>query len=60
MELMSRITGKPPRLSRYAVRLVGRQYDYVIEKAKNELGFNPSVDLLEGIRACIQERIQLL
>jgi nucleoside-diphosphate-sugar epimerase len=60
MELTSRITGKPPRLSRYAVRLVGRQYDYVIEKAKNELGFNPSVDLLEGIRACIQERIQLL
>lgn len=58
MEVISKITGNPPRLSRYAVRLVGRQYDYVIEKAKNELGFHPSVDLLDGIRTCIRERIQ--
>ena len=55
MELMSRITGKPPRLSRYAVRLVGRQYSYVIEKAEKELGFSPSVNLLDGIRSCIRE-----
>ena len=60
MELMSSITGKPPRLSRYAVRLVGRQYNYVIDKAKDELGFNPSVKLLDGIRTCIRERIQSL
>lgn len=58
MEGISKITGKPPRLSRYAVRLVGRQYDYVIDKARNELGFNPSVELLDGIRTCIKERIQ--
>ncbi|MCK4853066.1 MAG: NAD-dependent epimerase/dehydratase family protein [Bacteroidales bacterium] len=58
MELMSRITGKPPRLSRYAVRLVGRQYNYVIDKAKDELGFRPSVKLLDGIRSCIRESNQ--
>jgi nucleoside-diphosphate-sugar epimerase len=58
MEGISKITGKPPRLSRYAVRLVGRQYDYVIEKARKELGFNPSVDLLDGIRTCIREHVQ--
>jgi nucleoside-diphosphate-sugar epimerase len=60
MEGISKITGKPPRLSRYAVRLVGRQYDYVIEKARNELGFNPSVELLDGIRTCIREHIESL
>ena len=58
MELISKITGKPPRLSRYAVRLVGRQYDYAIDKARNELGLYPSVELLDGIRTCIKERIQ--
>ncbi len=58
MELISKITGKPPRLSRYAVRLVGRQYDYAIDKARNELGFYSSVELLDGIRTCIKERIQ--
>jgi nucleoside-diphosphate-sugar epimerase len=57
MEGISKITGKPPRLSRYAVRLVGRQYNYIIDKAKNELGFTPSVDLLDGIRTCIRDYI---
>lgn len=27
MEMISKLTGKPPRLSRYAIRLVGRQYN---------------------------------
>jgi nucleoside-diphosphate-sugar epimerase len=59
MEGISRITGKPPRLSRYAVRLVGRQYNYVIDKAKRELGFKPSVDLLDGIQTCIRANEQM-
>ena len=54
MEFFSNFTGKPPRLSRYAVRLVGRQYHYSIEKARKELGYEPSIDLLEGIRQCIR------
>ncbi len=58
MELISKITGKPPRLSRYAVRLVGRQYFYVIDKAEKELGFTPSIDLFDGIRKCIRETLK--
>lgn len=54
MEVLSGISGKAPRLSRYAVRLVGRQYRYSIEKARSELGFNPSVGLIEGIRECLK------
>ncbi len=56
MELLSIFRNKPPKLSRYAVRLVGKQYDYSIQKAKDELGFEPSVDLLDGIRESIKNQ----
>ena len=55
MEISSRITGKSPRLSRYAVRLVGRQYNYNVERIREDFGWVPSTDLLEGMRACIRE-----
>ena len=47
-ELASQITGKPPRLTRYAVRLVGRRYDYQTGPLRTQLGFSPVRDLLEG------------
>lgn len=55
MEFFSIFSNRDPRLSRYAVRLVGRQYDYSIEKARDELGFKPSVGLMEGIKQCIRD-----
>ncbi len=55
MEFFSVFTGKSPRLSRYSVRLVGRQYQYSISKARKELGFDPSVGLIDGIRECIHQ-----
>ncbi len=54
MEFFSVFSGRPPRLSRYAVRLVGRQYNYSIKKARSELGFEPSVGLIDGVRDCIR------
>lgn len=54
MEFFSIFTGKSPRLSRYAVRLVGRKYNYSVEKARKEIGFEASTDLIEGIRECIR------
>lgn len=56
MEFFSLFSPRPPRLSRYAVRLVGRQYSYSIEKARKELGFEPSVGLIEGICESIRKR----
>jgi nucleoside-diphosphate-sugar epimerase len=50
MEWASRWTGRPPRLTRYAVRVVGRAYDYRVERAQRELGFAPRIGLLEGVR----------
>jgi len=54
MEFFSVFSNRPPRLSRYAVRMVGRQYNYSIEKARKELGFEPSINLIEGMKECIK------
>jgi nucleoside-diphosphate-sugar epimerase len=59
MELAARLRGREPRLTRYAVRVVGRAYDYRVDRARNELGFAPRVDLRQGVRrwlATIAER----
>jgi len=50
LELIARLRGGEPRLTRYAVRVVGRAYDYRVERARDELGFEPRVDLREGVR----------
>ncbi len=55
LEQVSRVTGKPPRLTRYAVRNVGRQYIYLTDRMREELGFSPSMDTLEGVRACVRD-----
>ncbi len=54
METAAKMRRKPPRLSRYSVRLVGRQYNYSIERIREDFGWVPSTDLLEGMRACIR------
>ena len=56
MEFLSLFSMNPPKLSRYSVRQMGKQYDYSIQKAKDELGFEPSVDLIEGIRESIKSQ----
>jgi nucleoside-diphosphate-sugar epimerase len=48
MELVGRLTRTPPRLTRYAVRVIGRQYYYPITRAR-ALGFTPKIDLAQGI-----------
>lgn len=53
MELAGKLSGKSPRLSRYAVRIVGLPCIYVTAKAEKELGFRPSISLIDGIRRCL-------
>jgi len=55
MEIISKLTGKSPRLSRYAVRLVGQQYNYNVQRIRKDFGWVPSTDLIEGMRTCIRE-----
>ncbi len=53
MEFFSWFTCRPPRLTRYAVRVVGRQYRYETDRAR-ALGFRPSVTVEDGLRACLE------
>lgn len=53
LEGTAALTGRTPRLTRYAVRVIGRQYCYLTDRAAADLGFAPRVDLLTGIRACV-------
>jgi nucleoside-diphosphate-sugar epimerase len=46
LELMARVRGGEPRLTRYAVRVIGRQYHYVADRVKCELDFEPQRDLV--------------
>lgn len=53
MEALASLRGTAPRLTRYAVRVVGRQYRYSNERARAELGFEPRIGLFAGIGACL-------
>jgi 2-alkyl-3-oxoalkanoate reductase len=53
-ELAAALTGKEPRLNRYSVRVIGRNYDYVVDRMLGELGFRPRVGLFEGFRDVLE------
>jgi nucleoside-diphosphate-sugar epimerase len=50
LELTGRLRGREPRLTRYAVRVIGRRTDYRTERAREDLGFVPRIDLRQGVR----------
>jgi nucleoside-diphosphate-sugar epimerase len=50
MEIMSKLTGKPPKITRQAVRFLTRQACFSIEKAKRELSYQPRYSLEEGMK----------
>lgn len=49
LEAAAALRGREPRLTRYAVRVVGRQYAYDGARAARELGFVPRRRLLEEL-----------
>jgi nucleoside-diphosphate-sugar epimerase len=50
MELTSKLTGKPPKITREAVGFLTRQACFSIEKARHELGYQPRFSLEEGMK----------
>ncbi len=50
MEITSKLTGKPPKITREAVRYLTRQACFSIEKARRELGYQPRLSLGEGMK----------
>jgi nucleoside-diphosphate-sugar epimerase len=55
MELVGRLTGskRPPAISRRAVYLVGRSARYSTAKAREWLGWRPTVGVEEGVRRAL-------
>lgn len=49
-EAAARVTGKPPDVSREAIRYISRRATYPNRKARELLGWEPQVDLDEGMR----------
>jgi nucleoside-diphosphate-sugar epimerase len=50
METSSKLTGKPPKITREAVGFLTRKTRFSIEKARHELGFQPRFSLEEGMK----------
>jgi nucleoside-diphosphate-sugar epimerase len=50
MEIMARFSGRPPKITREAVRFLTRKACFSIEKAKRELGYQPQISLDEGMK----------
>ncbi|MBZ5535818.1 MAG: NAD-dependent epimerase/dehydratase family protein [Acidobacteriia bacterium] len=50
MELGSKLSGKPPRITREALRFLTRHARFSIEKAKRDLGYRPRISLEEGMK----------
>jgi len=53
LETAGKLTNKEPLLSRYAVRVVGKNYNYITKKAEKELGFKTKIELKKGLSECI-------
>jgi nucleoside-diphosphate-sugar epimerase len=45
---------RPPHITRYAVALIGRSVRFSIERARLELGWEPRVPVLEGVRRTLE------
>jgi nucleoside-diphosphate-sugar epimerase len=54
MEIMAKFAGKPPKLTREAVRFLTRQACFSIEKARRELGYQPKISLEQGMKLTVQ------
>jgi nucleoside-diphosphate-sugar epimerase len=59
IEAVAALRGREPRLTRYAVRVIGRQYLYCVDRARDELGFVPQIDLETGLRQCLAQDASL-
>jgi nucleoside-diphosphate-sugar epimerase len=54
-ELVARATGRPPRISRAALKVLGVSRFFDISRARHELGYQPSVFYKEGLRSVLAQ-----
>jgi nucleoside-diphosphate-sugar epimerase len=58
-EAVGRLTRRrePPPVSRYGLQLLGGENRFVITRAREELGFEPLVDLADGVRRSLSQPV---
>jgi nucleoside-diphosphate-sugar epimerase len=49
-ELAARFRGSAPLMTRIRVKMLGKDHHYAIEKARRDLGYDPKVNLGEGLK----------
>jgi nucleoside-diphosphate-sugar epimerase len=49
-ERLARVSGRPPAVTADAVRYLNREHAYTVSRAREVLGWEPKVDLEEGMR----------
>ena len=49
-ERLARVAGRPPTVTAAAVRYLNREHAYTVSRAREVLGWEPQVDLDEGMR----------
>jgi nucleoside-diphosphate-sugar epimerase len=50
MEIASKFSGRPPKVTREAIRFLTCQARFNIEKARHELGYQPRFSLEDGMK----------
>jgi len=55
MEFISLFTGKKPLITRFAVRILGKQYNYMTDAIKKDTGFVPGIDIRKGIVQTLED-----
>ena len=58
LELLGRMLGFEPILTRSRVMMMADNFGYSIDKARRELGYEPRVGLHDGIRATINSYVE--
>jgi 2-alkyl-3-oxoalkanoate reductase len=53
-EALARLTRTHPPIMRYGMQLLGGENRFVIARARNELGFEPQVNMAEGVRRSVE------
>jgi nucleoside-diphosphate-sugar epimerase len=46
-------SGSPPPVTRYGVQLLGGENRFFVDRARRELGFQPEVDMAEGVQRAV-------
>jgi len=57
LEYLCRFSGRPPRLTRRTVRMMGRPHEYRTDRMERDMSFCPDISFADGIREMLREEL---